>query len=82
MFAAGLATTKPQTLMIGHAVPMTGIWAVGPLMAAAIVPSIKEVERRQLLPGYHIDWVLGDTACDAGRCWGASVFLEGGKHFR
>ena len=52
-----------NTLTIGYIIPWSHDWPIGPSTGSAISLGIKEVERRGLLPGYQIDWVIEDTYC-------------------
>ena len=55
-----------NTLTIGYLLSWSHEWAVGPFIGSAIIVAIKEIRKRQLLPGYHIDWVHEDTWCQVG----------------
>ncbi len=57
----GVATN--QTLTLGYAMPWQAGWQFGVGVGSAIVLGIREVEKRQLLPGYKIEWVLMDDWC-------------------
>ena len=52
-----------MTLQIGVLIPWTQDWILGDKMGSGIVVGIEEVERRQLLPGFKIDWKWRDTYC-------------------
>ncbi len=53
-------------LTLGYLVPWQG-WPVGPSVGSAIILGINEIEKRQLLPGYEIEWLLRNDACEARR---------------
>ncbi len=53
-----------MTLTLGFSIPWERGWTVGGTIGSAIVLGIKEVEKRQLLPGYDVEWVWGDTYCE------------------
>ena len=52
-----------NTLTIAYSIPWSHDWAVGPVMGSAIVVGLEEVRRRQLLPGFDIEWVWRDSYC-------------------
>ena len=52
------------TLTLGYLISWSHEWAVGPYIGSAIGVGIAEIERRQLLPDYEIDWILADTWCE------------------
>ncbi len=57
-----------ETLTVGFLIPWEqGSWRVGPFLGSAVVLGIQEVQRRQLLPGYEIDWVMRDDYCEPRR---------------
>ncbi len=58
----GMAVNK--TLTMALSIPWIQGWPVGIRSGSAIIVDIEEVERRQLLPGYHIDWIWRDSQCD------------------
>ena len=39
---------------MGYLIPWTKDWEVGPYMGAAIILGLKEIQKRQLLPGYKV----------------------------
>ncbi len=55
------------TLTLGLSVPWDRVWNVGMSVSSAIILGIKEVERRQLLPGYQIEWIWRDSYCNPRR---------------
>ena len=58
-------STQNMTLTLGLLVPFTVEWTVGNAIASAIVPAIDAVHERGLLPGYDIQWSVGDSGCVA-----------------
>lgn len=52
-----------RTLTLGYLLSWSHEWPAGPYIGSAIVVAIQEVHRRQLLPGYEINWILKDTWC-------------------
>ncbi len=59
----GMAVNK--TLTVAYSIPWVQGWPVGIRAGSAIIVGIEEVERRQLLPGYHIDWIWRDSQCNS-----------------
>ena len=53
-----------NTLTLGYLLPWVKGWFIGPLVGSAIILGIDEVHKRQLLPGYNINWVMKDTFCE------------------
>ena len=51
------------TLTLGYLLPWSHDWSLGVSTAPAITIAIREVDRRELLPGYRIEWVIRDTWC-------------------
>ena len=56
-----------NTLTLAYSIPWERGWVIGPLLGSAIIPGIEEVHRRQLLPGYDIEWVWADSYCEPRR---------------
>ncbi len=56
-----------NTLTLGFSLPWEHGWTVGPGAGAGIIVGIEEVHRRQLLPGYDIEWVFRDDHCEPQR---------------
>ena len=56
-----------NTLTIGYLWPWTHAWPVGPYSASALVVALTEIERRQLLPGFNIEWIMEDSWCEGKR---------------
>jgi atrial natriuretic peptide receptor A len=54
---------EPITLNMGVLIPWSEEWNLGPYMGAGVVVGIQEIYKRQLLPGYVIDWNWRDTFC-------------------
>ena len=52
-----------NTLTLGYLLSWSHEWAAGPYIGSSIILAIEEIEKRQLLPGYNIDWILRDTWC-------------------
>ncbi len=53
-----------NTLTIAFTFPWSGAWPAGPSIGGAFIVGLEEVRRRNLLPGYDIQWVLKDSACN------------------
>ncbi len=53
-----------NTLTLGYLVYWDQGWRRGPVIASAIILAKQEIIRRQLLPGYQIEWVLRDDKCE------------------
>lgn len=51
------------TLTLGVLIPWEQGWLVGPSVGSAFLLGLDEVRRRQLLPGYQINWLLRDDYC-------------------
>ena len=62
-----------DTLMIGYVLPSIG-WPVGPTIGSAIILAIEELDRRQILPGYKVDWIMRDDHCEQLR--GMQMLVE------
>ena len=72
-----------NTLTLGYLVPWAEDheWEIGPYVGSAIILGIEEVHRRQLLPGYDIEWILRDDYCEKQRGMqvGAVFYITGQK---
>ena len=64
MHSEGIAD---NTLTIGYILPWERGWIVGQTVGSSIILGIEEVQRRQLLPGYEIQWLMRDTFCEPMR---------------
>ncbi len=53
-----------KKLTLGYSLPWSHGWNVGTLFASAIVLGIREVHKRQLLPGYEIEWIKRNSYCE------------------
>ncbi len=53
-----------KTLTLGYSLPWSHGWNIGTLFGSGIVLGIREVHKRQLLPGYEIEWIKGDSYCE------------------
>ena len=53
-----------KTLNVAFSIPWTQGWTVGSRAGAAIIVGIEEIKRRQILPGYEIEWVWRDSLCN------------------
>ncbi len=56
-----------NTFTLGYSIPWERGWHIGGIIGSAIVLGIREVHRRQLLPGYEIEWIWRDSHCEPGR---------------
>ncbi len=56
-----------RTLTLGYSMPWRQGWTVGQRIGSAIIVGIREVKRRQLLPGYEIEWIWRDSYCEPRR---------------
>ncbi len=57
-----------NTLMLGYLLPWEKEWLPSQKIGSAIVIGIEEVYKRQLLPGYKVDFTSPkDTYCNANR---------------
>ncbi len=72
-----------HTLTLGLSIPWEQGWLLGGQIGTAFVLGLKEVEQRQILPGYVIKWIWRDSYCEPRRgmsmvidMW-ASVDLDG-----
>ena len=67
-----------STLTIGYLLSWSHEWAAGPYIGSSIILAIEEIEKRQLLPGYNIEWILRDTWCqvctDLNQCCHTNSF--------
>ena len=52
-----------NTLWLGYSIPWISQWPIGVQVGSAIILGIEEVYRRQILPGYRIDFVWRDSGC-------------------
>ncbi len=52
------------TLTFGCSLPWDKGWPVGGEIASAVIIAIEEIHRRQLLPGYEIEWIWRDSYCE------------------
>ncbi len=66
-FDTAVSKLDGSILTIGYLVPWEQGWLVGPHLGSAVMLGIKEVEKRQLLPGYHLKWEMRDTYCEPRR---------------
>ncbi len=62
-----------STLTIAYLWPWTHIWPVGPTTGSTIILALREVERRQLLPGFNIEWYMKDSWCEANHGFKVAV---------
>lgn len=63
-----------KSLTLAYSIPWTGVIDLGGSFASAINIGLKEVHRRQLLPGYKIHWVMRDSSCSTHK--GMKVLVE------
>ncbi len=56
-----------KTLTLGYSVTWSHGWNIGTMFASAIVLGIREVHKRQLLPGYEIEWIKRNSYCEPQR---------------
>ncbi len=56
---------KNNTLTIAFTFSWTGVWPAGRTIGGAFVVGLEEVRRRNILPGYNIQWQFRDSACSA-----------------
>ncbi len=56
-----------KTLTLGCAIPWTQGWLIGGQISSAVSIAIEEIHRRQLLPGYEIEWIWRDSYCEPRR---------------
>ncbi len=54
-----------NTLTIAYIMPWSGSWSIGPRIGGAFILGLEEVRKRNLLPGYNIEWEFRDSACSA-----------------
>ncbi len=54
-----------DTLTIAFIFAWSGSWPAALTMGGAFLVGLEEVQRRNLLPGYNIEWEFGDDGCDA-----------------
>ena len=66
--------TVNNTLMLGYLLPWEREWLVPQTIGSAIIVGIEEVYKRQLLPGYEIDWTWRDTYCNPKRGMASNLF--------
>ena len=52
-----------NTLTIAFAFSWTGVWPAGRTIGGAFVVGLDEVHRRNLLPGYALEWKFRDSSC-------------------
>jgi hypothetical protein len=74
----GKVTNK--TLTLGFLLPWEKGWSAGPFLGSAIILGIKEVQNRQLLPGYELKWVMRDDYCNPRRGMQVAVDLWHTEH--
>lgn len=56
-----------NTLTLGYSLSWTRGWIVGSRGGSAIILALEEIKKRQLLPGYHIEWLFRDDWCEPGQ---------------
>ena len=56
-----------NTLTLGCSIPWIRGWLIGGQIGSAVSIAIEEVHRRQLLPGYEIEWIWRDSYCEPRR---------------
>lgn len=70
-----------STLTLGYLIAWEQGWLGGPVMGSAIILGVEEVYRRNLLPGYQIEWVLRDDYCEPRRGMQVTVDIwDGVEH--
>lgn len=61
-FALGENNTDRLSLKIGFLISWTGAYPLGERTGSAGPLAVDEVKRRNLLPGYNIEWTWRDTS--------------------
>ncbi len=56
-----------NTFTLGLTIPWVTGWKIGYYIGSAIILGIEEVQRRQILQGYDIEWVWRDSQCEPKR---------------
>ena len=56
-----------SSLTLGLILPWEQGWTVGGYLASAIIVGLEEVESRQLLPDYQVNWTFRDDYCEPKR---------------
>lgn len=56
---------QKSTIKIGVVIPWTGGWRVGHLIGSAVLLGFEEVEKRNILPAYKVEWTWEDSFCNA-----------------
>ena len=68
VFSGNLVTSddvdQNRTLTLGLLVPRLPVWTVAESVAAVIVPALEKVKDLQLLPGYDVEWIWKNSACN------------------
>ena len=56
-------SSQNNTLTLALLAPFSVHLTLGNRVAAAILPAIEAIQQRGLLPGYDIQWSVGDSGC-------------------
>ena len=60
-------TATAETIYLGHVRPMSGTWAGGPQMEAAVEMALEDVNAdTNVLPGHTLSRMIKDSLCQAG----------------
>lgn len=62
-------------LTLGILIPWESGWTVGPYIGGAVVVALEEINNRQLLSEYNIEWFWEETKCEARHGLGAALKL-------
>ena len=63
-----------STFTLAYTLPWERGWLLGQQVGAAIILGVEEVYRRNILPGYDIEWVWRDSHCEPRR--GMQMMVE------
>ena len=68
VFCANIqGTAQNNTFTLGLTLSWISGWEIGYSIGPGIILGIEEVHRRQILPGYDIEWIWRDSQCEPNR---------------
>ena len=59
--------SSPKVMNLACLIPYTKTWPLGNVVAAGIIVGIKEVYKRNILPGYDVEFIWADSWCQPAR---------------
>ena len=55
---------RKERIVMAYLIPWAGTLDIGPRIGPAILPALKNVKKKELIPGYEVEMHLIDTLCD------------------